>query len=309
MLLAAIDRGREDELIWLLRHRTRRRIILAIGDAGRISATALRDSLKISTGSLYYNLRQLKGLVEQDKDRNYTLTEDGLRVYKALKERGDVSADVLRPRSQSKAATILGNIFFPLWLYTPIYESVGVRVSLPLLSFALSAVLLIYTKTYPLLLHFYNSSPNPILITLRLGLNIVILYLLITVLSIIFSGVLWSRGEGESLAERLRSQGFGALGDEIRFMLSTAVAILPLMLFPAILSLDKLFKLQLIPEPGTPAYYQVRDAFLIIAQGVSLPFLAALTAYGRRLNASTAALITLVVFFISHTIFQIIIVG
>ena len=49
----------ERELLWLLRSKVRRMIIEAVGDSGRIGAVALRDKLGISTGSLYYNLRQL----------------------------------------------------------------------------------------------------------------------------------------------------------------------------------------------------------------------------------------------------------
>ncbi|MEM3114021.1 MAG: hypothetical protein QXY72_02640, partial [Nitrososphaerota archaeon] len=101
-----MDSSSEDELVWLLRHKTRRRIILAIGDSGRISATTLRDMLKISTGSLYYNLRQLKDFVTQDEDRNYVLTEEGERVYKVLKEGGVLSPDLLRPKPPSRLMKI-----------------------------------------------------------------------------------------------------------------------------------------------------------------------------------------------------------
>ena len=123
MLLASIDARSEDELLWLLRYKTRRRIILAIGDAGKISATALRDGLKISTGSLYYNLRQLRRFVTQDNDRNYMLTEEGLRVYRALKEKGTVSSsDLIGEKPPGKFMKVLQGIFFPLWLYSPLYE-------------------------------------------------------------------------------------------------------------------------------------------------------------------------------------------
>jgi len=306
--LASIDSGHEDELVWLLRHRTRRRIILAIGDAGRISATALRDHLKISTGSLYYNLRQLKGFVTQDSDRNYVLTEDGLKVYKVLREGGTVSPEIFRPKTPSKLATALSILFFPLWLYTPLYENLGVTISLPILSFALSSVLLIYTRSTTFLLHFYNAQPSPLEIVGRHLLNILILYGLISLLALLFSGVLFhARREGEPLLARVRSVVGGSLQDEVKFLLALMVAVLPLMFFPAIISVNKLFHLGLIPPMGTPQYFQIRDIFLIVAQGLSLPFLTALTAYGRRLNGSTAALVILILFFISHTMYQLMI--
>ncbi|MEM3490013.1 MAG: winged helix-turn-helix transcriptional regulator, partial [Nitrososphaerota archaeon] len=103
-----------EEAIWLLRHRVRRRIIMTIGDEGRISATTLRDKLGISTGSLYYNLKQLEKLVTQDSKRNYVLTEEGVAIYRLLKEQGDINLESIKA-PQSKFEVILSNIFFPVW--------------------------------------------------------------------------------------------------------------------------------------------------------------------------------------------------
>jgi len=310
LLLASIDARSEDELLWLLRYKTRRRIILAIGDAGKISATALRDGLKISTGSLYYNLRQLRRFVTQDNDRNYMLTEEGLRVYKALKEKGTVSSsDLIGEKPPGKFMKILQGIFFPLWLYSPLYERVGVMIILPALSFILSSTLLIYSRHKTFLLHFYQTAPNPLEIIGYHLLNIFILYGLITILSILFSGALLRRYRGESLAYRVRLVALASIQDELKFLLSLFVALLPLMFYPAILSVDKLFHLSIIPPKGTPLYYQVKDALLIIAQGISLPFLTALTAYGRRLSGTVAALVTLIVFFISYIFYQMLAIG
>jgi len=310
MLITAMRERTEEDLVWLLRYRTRRRILLAIGDAGKISATALRDTLKISTGSLYYNLRQLKGFVTQDKDRNYMLTEDGMRVYKALKEKGTISpADLAEANKQSKAAAILSSIFFPIWLYTPLYEQRVVTFILPILGFALSSTLLIYTRQMPVLLHFYPTKPDVFLIAGGYLLNIVAMYCLATVISILLSGVLFKGSGEESLLDRIRSVAGASLTDEIKFFSSMIIACLPLMLFPAILSVNKLFGLGLIPAKNTPLYYQVKGAFLIASQIITLPFLTALIAYGRRLSGATAALAALVIFFISHIIYQLLVVG
>ena len=310
MLLASIDARSEDELLWLLRYKTRRRIILAIGDAGKISATALRDGLKISTGSLYYNLRQLRRFVTQDNDRNYMLTEEGLRVYRALKEKGTVSSsDLIGEKPPGKFMKVLQGVFFPLWLYSPLYERVGVTIILPALSFILSSTLLIYSRHRTFLLHFYETAPNPLEIIGSHLLNTFILYGLITILSILLSGTLFRRSGGESLADRVRLIALASIQDEVKFLLSLFVALLPLMFYPAILSIDKLFHLSIIPPKGTPLYYQVKDALLIIAQGISLPFLTALTAYGRRLSGTVAALVTLIVFFVSYIFYQIMTIG
>ena len=309
MLIAAVKEPSEEELVWLLRYKTRRRILLAIGDAGRISATTLRDKLKISTGSLYYNLRQLRRFVTQDKDKNYVLTEEGLRVYRALKEKGTITAaDLVNADREGGMASILNNLFFPLWLYTPLYEQKAVTLILPALSALVSIALLIHTRQIPLLMHFYKARPSVLQIVSGYLANIVILYALTTLLPIIFSGALFRKGE-EGVLKRIRNVAWQSGLEEVKFFLSLMVASLPLMIYPAILSANKLFNLGLIPAERTPQYYLVTGSFLTISQIAALPFLSALIAYGRRMSRSTAALIALIIFFISHTINQIFTVG
>ncbi|MCX8187821.1 MAG: helix-turn-helix domain-containing protein [Nitrososphaeria archaeon] len=312
MLLTAIKDRSEEDLVWLLRYKTRRRILLAIGDMGKVSATALRDSLKISTGSLYYNLRQLRMFVTQDSDRNYILTEEGKRVYRALKEKGTISAaDLMESEPPSKLSGVLSNIFFPVWLYNPLYEQKAAMVIVSALCFAISSALLIYTRQIPLLLHFYPIQPSPLLIIGYYVLNVVLIYVLFTVFTPILSGSIFKRGEGgKNLFQRIvfritRASSY----EELKFFLGLFVAILPLMIFPAILAVNKLFSLGIIPLEKTQLYYLIRDAFLIIAQIATLPLLIAFIAYGRRTTGTTAALTALVIFFISHIIYQLLTVG
>jgi len=307
--LGSIDSTSEDELVWLLRHKTRRRIILAIGDAGKISATTLRDMLKISTGSLYYNLRQLKDFVRQDEDRNYTLTEEGERVYRVLKEGGVLSLDLLKPKPPSRFMKLLTNMFFPIWLFSPLYESTGLRVITSTLSIMVSILLLIYTRTTPLILHIYESSTNIFEIVAKYLGNLVIMYLLLTFISILISGRLFHyKGVGKTM-DSIKSIALSSLNEELKFFSSLIIAIIPMIFYPGLLALNRFFNLHLLPEPGKPGYYQIRDLYMIIAQSISLPFLIALTAYGRRLSGTTAAIVVLLIYFISHVISQLLMIS
>jgi len=305
----SIDSSSEDELVWLLRHKTRRRIILTIGDAGKISATTLRDMLKISTGSLYYNLRQLKDFVRQDEDRNYTLTEEGEKVYKVLKEGGVLSLDLLRPKPPSRFMKLVSSIFFPIWLFSPLYESSGLRAITSSLSIMVSILLLVYTRTSPFILHIYESSTNIFEIVGKYLGNLVVMYLLLTFISILISGRLFHLKEATKIMESTKGIGLSSLNEELKFFLSLIIAILPIIFYPGLLALDKFFNLHLLPEPGKPGYYQIKDLYMIIAQSLSLPFLIALTAYGRRLSGTTAAIVVLLVYFISHIISQLIMIS
>jgi hypothetical protein len=307
--LGSIDSTSEDELVWLLRHKTRRRIILAIGDAGKISATTLRDMLKISTGSLYYNLRQLKDFVRQDEDRNYTLTEEGERVYRVLKEGGVLSLDLLKPKPPSRFMKLLTNMFFPIWLFSPLYESTGLRVITSALSIMVSILLLIYTRTTPLILHIYESSTNIFEIVAKYLGNLVIMYLLLTFISILISGRLFHyKGVGKTM-DSIKSIALSSLNEELKFFSSLIIAIIPMIFYPGLLALNRFFNLHLLPEPGKPGYYQIRDLYMIIAQSISLPFLIALTAYGRRLSGTTAAIVVLLIYFISHVVSQLLMIS
>ncbi|MEM0079484.1 MAG: helix-turn-helix domain-containing protein [Nitrososphaerota archaeon] len=300
----------EDELVWLLRHKTRKRILLAIGDNEKISATALRDLLKISTGSLYYNLRQLKDFVTQDQERNYILTEEGKKVYKILKEGGTITPDIFRPKPTSKIVTVLTNIFFPIWLFSPIFENSGLRIITSSLSILVSLTLLIYTRTKPILFHISPANPNVFEIATTYFSNILFFYILLTVVSIIFSGKLTHfHKEGENIIIKIKKVAWSSIEDEQKFILSIFIAMLPLMIYPGILALDKFFKLNLIPAPSQPEYFQVRDLYITLAQVVALPFFISLTAYGRRLNGTSAALVVLVVYFISQIVTQFFFIG
>lgn len=295
----------EEDLVWLLRQKTRRKIILAVGDAGKISATTLRDTLNISTGSLYYNLRQLKDFITQDQDRNYVLTEEGKKIYNVLKEGGVITPDILRPKQSSRLVSTLTNVFFPVWLFSPIFENRGLWMITSSLSVVVSLALLIYTRTKPMLLHMSPANPDILEIATMYFSNMVILYFLLTVISLIFSGrLLHPRRENESLFQRIRSVAWSSMEDELKFMLSITIATLPLMVYPGILAVNKFFKLNLFPAPGQPAYFQIRDIYITLAQVVAIPFLIALTAYGRRLSGTSAALVVLVVFFISQLVTQ-----
>lgn len=300
----------EDELVWLLRHKTRKRILLAIGDNEKVSATTLRDLLKISTGSLYYNLRQLKDFVTQDQERNYVLTEEGKKVYMILKEGGTITPDIFRPKPASKILTTLTNIFFPIWLFSPIFENSGLRIVTSSLSILVSLTLLIYTRTKPILFHISPANPDVFEIATTYFSNILLFYLLLTAISVIFSGrLIHPHREGENIITRIKRVAWSSLEDEQKFILSIFIAILPLMIYPGILSLDKFFKLNLIPTPSQPEFFRVRDLYITLAQVVTLPFFISLTAYGRRLNGTSAALVVLVVYFISQIINQFFFIG
>jgi len=61
-------------------------IIRAIGDQGELSFKDLKAKMNLGVGTLYYHLDGLTGLVTQNGAKQYILTEQGRKVYDALKD-------------------------------------------------------------------------------------------------------------------------------------------------------------------------------------------------------------------------------
>ncbi|MCS7364999.1 MAG: winged helix-turn-helix domain-containing protein, partial [archaeon GB-1867-035] len=59
----------------------RRRIIEFLGTRGKARVTEIKKALKVSTGSLYYNLELLRDLIDRDENKKYYLTEKGWIAY------------------------------------------------------------------------------------------------------------------------------------------------------------------------------------------------------------------------------------
>ncbi|MEM3662724.1 MAG: helix-turn-helix domain-containing protein, partial [Sulfolobales archaeon] len=79
----------EDEASYffaMLGHPLRRRIIKYLGEKGYAGFSDLKANLNVSIGTLYYQLDQLKGLLDQNESKKYALNEKGKFAYQLLLE-------------------------------------------------------------------------------------------------------------------------------------------------------------------------------------------------------------------------------
>lgn len=74
-----------------LSHPIRREIVSLLSNNGAMSVTAILDKLDMSPGNFYYHIRFLKGLVRQDENGQYYLTEVGSSVNAKFISREDTS--------------------------------------------------------------------------------------------------------------------------------------------------------------------------------------------------------------------------
>ena len=276
-----------DELLWLVRHRVRRRILLAVGEAGKISATALKEKLGISTGSLYYNLRQLSPLITQDQKRNYMLTEQGELVYKIVTQQ---SNQLSAPPQQSRITSFLSNLFFPIWLFAPIYEYTAVASIVAPLSLAVLLFLFINARFELILLH--AIKPERFVLTdfgLKMGLSLVIsLIYLISISSIL---------AGSTSIKKIRQNLRQSVGDVARFFACMMAAFLPMGILPGVASVDRVFRLGIFSGDLS---FVVRDILLVLSQTITVLLLAAAVSYYKKLRWQGALAVAFSYFYLSY---------
>jgi hypothetical protein len=304
------DEKELEEAIWLLRHRVRRRIIMTIGDAGRISATTLRDKLGISTGSLYYNLKQLDRLVTQDSKRNYVLTEEGNIIYRLLKEQGDLNLETIKT-TQSKLEMMLSNIFFPIWLVAPLLDRARLSLLAGVLSITFLSALLLNSKAELIILHIYhfpNFSINSYV--LKLLLSILIIYLYVSATSLIHDLMTRrSSGEEKISLRRLISMFFGPDFQWVKLICSIMISMLPLAIYPAIAFVDRVAGWGQFMSKGVIPSSMAANVTLVIAQLGAFILLTATLSYLRRLRWHVAALISFSVIYLSIVVQYIVVLG
>ena len=76
-----------DELLDILKNKTRRKIVILLFKQKTMTYTDLMDALKIAnTGRLNYHLKILKDVLTKNTDGHYLLTEKGKLVYRLLME-------------------------------------------------------------------------------------------------------------------------------------------------------------------------------------------------------------------------------
>jgi len=114
----------------VLGHPLRRSMIKIIGETGSASFTDLRTRLKVSVGTLYYNIDLMEGLVAQDESKRYILTSQGKIAYQLLVESEEklVSLGVEAER-RSAWLKSLTRVFAMRGLFSYLYESP--KLSLP----------------------------------------------------------------------------------------------------------------------------------------------------------------------------------
>jgi len=115
----------------------RRQIVEVLGREGEKTFTELKRHLKVSTGTLYYHLENLRGVIEQTEDKKYRLTEDGRKLFRIFEKEKDLVKEVFGRKSRIVELfdKYVKPYLVPLKLFTSLYkqpllEGVAVMVSI-----------------------------------------------------------------------------------------------------------------------------------------------------------------------------------
>ena len=194
----------------------KRRLITFIGERGKVRFKDLKNHLKISTGSLYYHLGKLKDYIAKDSSRMYYLTEAGKKVYKCIRniELDEANSGLLY--RLSPLVRVAKVVLLPEW-FRSLAEHRMLLVSIAIISLIVGILSANVPAAIPSL-----SLELSLLSYTKASSSIIPPYI-----SYILSWLATS-----ILAELLSLLFHGEKGGHIELFLLSAVAFLPLSLYP-----------------------------------------------------------------------------
>ena len=282
-------RPRDEELMKLyqaLAHPVRSRIIRLLAERGKMSFTELRTELKVSVGTLYYNLDQLRGFITQDVDRKYMLTERGKLAYEMLKRDEAHLASLTSEPALGPLLPLyraLSKVFLPGWLEEAAMREPILYV-LASLSLLVGILLATVTKLKLLLLFYHPGGASPVLSAMCYVLSWLGVAALCDGLSLIFHG---------------------SHGDHLRLLLMTAVSLLPLSLYP----LAHLAIYRLVPADAVIlGKTSLRSLLLAVSMfsllGLTLGFLTVSVRTAKKLETERAFVVVALTYYLCFMLYM-----
>lgn len=267
-------------LYGIVSHPLRRQIIDLLGEEGPSSFTKIKSRIKVRVGTLYYHFDTLKGLVAQDKQKRYFLTEAGKNAYSKLHspeyvESSNIVAQHIPTKRQPLDRVV--QVFAFNWLWPrlqsyPLQGSIGGILVLGL------GALLVYQAGLETVLLFLNPAASR---TILLPVELVVAWLALY-----------------GIADTIGTYGYGRKGEHVNLLLGMAFALLPLIIFAIWWNL--VIQLQIrTPLVSTLVFSRV---LLIILQAWSLGLIAQMVSVSKGLRLGRAATISLTIAYVNIVI-------
>lgn len=258
-------------LYTILGHPLRREIIRILGSKKGATFTELKTALRMSVGTLYYNLDLLEGLVTQNETRRYVLTKQGERAYAFLLESEErlVSLGIEAEMRRGVLGT-LGRWLMAWGLFTLIQESPKMFVPLIATILIYGSWITYHAGLFPIIFLYSDRPVHPILAPLLFLVGLVAVNLLGNAFSAIFY--------------RRPLQGAGT------FFISSCFAILPSLLTPTVYYACKTFL--------APVSLILIQSIMLVSLGFSLFFITTAISTSKGLRVEKAAVITTILLYV-----------
>jgi len=252
----------------------RQRIIEFLGSRGKAGVTEIKRALKISTGSLYYNLELLGDLIYRDVNKKYSLTELGWIAFNMIKNGRESILDAKLYRKYAftfKLRSKFGLILHPRWIFMTLSELKRASLVISIAILIVGAWLCAYTKTELILFTCVFRPTQPTWITaLKFILSWLAIYGLANLVPFLFHG---------------RVGGYQLLFTGLAF------STIPLLICPA---------LNMIPALNTN--YLLSSIIMFVAQLISCLLLSAAIGVSKNLRSERALLIGFLIAYLKITL-------
>jgi DNA-binding transcriptional ArsR family regulator len=202
----------------------RRQIIQILKERGKAGFKELHESLRISVGALYHHLDNLEGLVAQQADKKYVLTDGGRTAIDALSigEEKIISNAAQTPLGESRLGYISRELLFGRTLFNYLNQDQWRSLPLAFMVLAIGGLISLRTNLEPILLFYLSPTPGIgqawFLIMFPLGWFITF-----------------------AVADLLCYLFFHRRGGELSLLNGTALAMTPLLLVPGMILLIQPF--------------------------------------------------------------------
>ena len=196
----------------------RRQIVQILEQRGQAGFKELRDTLKISVGTLYQHLDGLEGFVAQGIDRKYILTDEGRAAVDALSSGSEsaVSTTAQTPTRESRLSAYSRELLFRRTVFNFLNKDPLRTLPLSAIILAVGGVVSFVTNLEPILLFYLNPTQGIVKtwFLLLFPLGWFITFVLVDVICNLF---------------------YHRRGGDLSLVNGTAYAMLPLLLVPSLI--------------------------------------------------------------------------
>jgi hypothetical protein len=256
----------------------RRQIIQILKERGKAGFKELHESLRISVGALYHHLDNLEGMVGQDADKKYVLTDGGRTAINALSigEEKIISSAAQTPVGESRLGSFSRELLFGRTLFNYLNQDQWRSLPLAFMVLAIGGLISFRTNLEPILLFYLSPTP---------GIGQAWFLLMFPLGWLVTFGV----------SDLLCYLFFHRRGGELSLLNGTALAMTPLLLVPGMILLIQPFSSLIQSATALTILIQVAVQVWVVC------LLSSAISIAKGLRMERTALVSLAVMYLNIT--------